>query len=473
MASQETLDVVILGASFAGLSVAHSLLNDIFPHLRTFDGAPCYRAVLVAPSSHLYWNIAAPRALVSPALVPFEDLFSLVTQGFEHYSPEEFIFIQGAARLIDTATRQVTITLTSKPAVDLGKPISSTLPSGRTAARSKGSAIKTLTYHALIFATGSSADSPLLSLHGPHENTLAALDEFHKRLRTANSIVVVGGGPSGVETAGQLAVYFNSPSPKPLLARLGIRKAPDPLASDPPRRPKTITLLSGHDRLLPNLAAKYGQKAEQQLRRNHVHILHNTRLVAAAAAVDVDVSAPSGQTACHLNNDTTITADLHIACTGVKPNTSFLPPSLLNATGHIRTHSSSLRVDQAGPRVFALGDCAAYSTNRTADVFAALPVLAHNLRNDLRAHQLRLLYPPAGQGTGLADALEALVDRRFEGAEHCAKETVLVPCAKHGGVGVWEGLGVPSVVVHWLKGMDYRVGKVRGVVERGDNPYGN
>ncbi|OJD32983.1 fad-dependent pyridine nucleotide-disulfide oxidoreductase [Diplodia corticola] len=481
MVYQDALDIVVLGASFAGLSVAHNLLKNVIPSLQTFDGAPKYRVVLVTPSSHLYWNMAAPRALVSAELVPLDTMFSPVIKGFSNYSPEEFAFVQGTAGLIDTAQRKVSITLTTRPNVvdtdQRGSTVST--PTEKPTARTKGSVFKTLTYHALIFATGSSADSPLLSLHGPHEKTLAALKDFHKRLRNANSIVVVGGGASGVETAGQLAVYFNSTPPKPILARLGLRRPADPLACDPPRRPKTITLVSGHGRLLPDLAPKLGRKAEAKLRRNHVHVLHNIRLIAATETTATTDGArrPAGQTACHLNNDTTITTDVFVACTGVKPNTSFLPSALVDAAGYVRTHPSTLRVVEraAGssstgpPRVYAIGDCAAYSKNRTGDVYDAVPVLAHNLRNDLLAHELRLQYPPAGEGTGLRDRLEELVDRHFSPDP---TDTLLMPCTKRGGVGVLFDFGIPSALVHLLKGRDYRIGKAKGVVERGINPYG-
>lgn len=461
MANQGTLDVVVLGASFAGLSVAHNLLRNVFPNLQTFERAPKYRVVLVAPSSHLYWNLAAPRALVSASLVPIDTMFSPVMKGFENYSPEEFIFIQGTAGLIDTAQRQVSITLTTRPnLVDPNHHESF----GSTSTEKTPTRTKTLIYHSLILATGSSTDSPLLSLHGPHEQTLAALNDFHKRLRAADSIVIVGGGASGVETAGQLAVYFNGTNSRSILARLGLYKAADPLSGDSPPKPKTITLLSGHDRLLPSLAPKLGRKAEKKLQRNHVHVLHNIRLIAATEAAD------AGQTACHLNNNTTITADVFVACTGVKPNTSFLPSRLVNAAGYVATHPSTLRVEQpgVGPRVYAIGDCAAYSRNRTVDVYDAVPVLMHNLRNDLIAHELRLQYPPAGEGTGLQDRLGELVDKHFSPNP---KDTLLMPCTKRGGVGIWSSFRVPSPLVYLMKGRNYKVGKAKGVVERGANPY--
>ncbi|KAL1644390.1 hypothetical protein SLS58_004304 [Diplodia intermedia] len=396
------------------------------------------------------------------------DIVVLVIKGFENYSPEEFFFVQGTAELIDTAQRKVSITLPVKPNMEetgYHQPTVSTATEKITT-KAKDSRTKTLIYHALILATGSSTDSPLLSLHGAHENTIAALKDFHKRLRNANSIVIVGGGASGVETAGQLAAYFNGTPPKPMLALLGLRKKAVDL---PARKPKAITLISGHDRLLPKLAPKFGLEAEAKLRRNNVHVLHNVRMVAATEAAAAAGATGQRMACCHLSNETTMAADLFVACTGVRPNTSFLPAALVDAAGHVETHPSTLRAEQAGPRVYAVGDCAAYSRKRTADVYDAVPVLLHNLRNDLLAHELRLQYPPAGEGTGLQDRLEELVDRHFSPNPDGA---LLLPCSKWGGVGTLFNCRIPSALVYLLKGRDYRVGKAKGVVERGSNPYG-
>jgi hypothetical protein len=67
--TREPLNVVVLGASFAGLGAAHQFLDDVLPSLSTFEDAPTYRLVLISPSTHLYWNISAPRTLVSDQLV--------------------------------------------------------------------------------------------------------------------------------------------------------------------------------------------------------------------------------------------------------------------------------------------------------------------------------------------------------------------------------------------------------------------
>ncbi|OCL09706.1 FAD/NAD(P)-binding domain-containing protein, partial [Glonium stellatum] len=334
--------IIVLGGSFAGLSAAHHFLDHVIQQLSTFEGAPRYRVILVSPSTHLYWNICAPRALVSADLIPVESAFVPIEPGFSRHPFNEFTYMQGAATAIDTSARTVTVILASE-------------------ATTKHSVLQTLPYHALILATGSSAYSPLYSLHGSYEKTTAELRSFHARLETAQSVLIVGGGPSGVETAGQLATYFNR------------RPAP--------RTPKTITILSGSEQLLPKLAPGIGHKAAKKLKSLGVHVVHNIRQVGSS-------ENPDGSTNCHLNNDMTITADVVIAATGVYPNTSYLPTSMLDEAGYIVTDPEVLRVygHGVGERVYAIGDCASYSKNYVLDVYEAVPILMHNLCNDLLAH---------------------------------------------------------------------------------------
>jgi hypothetical protein len=50
--------IVILGASFAGLAVAHSLLKS------TASGVKGLKVIVVGPNTDLYWNIGSVRAIV-------------------------------------------------------------------------------------------------------------------------------------------------------------------------------------------------------------------------------------------------------------------------------------------------------------------------------------------------------------------------------------------------------------------------
>ncbi|PSN74482.1 FAD/NAD(P)-binding domain-containing protein [Corynespora cassiicola Philippines] len=435
--SRQPLNIVILGGSFAGLAVAHHFLDHIIHQLSTFDGAPTYRVVLVSPSSHLYWNICAPRALVSPSLIHTEDAFIPIEPAFARHPFNEFAFMQGVATGIDTSAKQVTVELV------------------------RGSKAQTIAYHALVIATGSSTYSPLYSLHGTHEETSAEIRNLHRKLEVAGSVLIVGGGPSGVETAGQLATYYKQR-----------RRWPNDVEPDPK---KTITLLSGGDRLLPRLAPNIGKRAERKLRGLGVHVVHNLREISNIKNVD-------GSTSCILNDDIAVTTDVLISATGIYPNTGFLPTNILDQNGYVTTNTQTLRVHGlgVGDRIYAVGDCADYSKNYLLDIYEAIPHLMKNLHNDLLAHEYRLqtltsiidpksLAKMASIPTAKARRkIEALQDSHFEPNP---TDLQLMPITRFGGVGVVFNVRVPGFLVYLVKGRNYRMGKAKEAVGRGKDPY--
>lgn len=446
----EPLNIVVLGASFAGLSVAHFFLDNTVNRLRTTMQAPNYRLIIVSPSTHIYWNIGAPRALVAPGLISQDDAFIPIEPGFHRHRGAKFHLLQGEAQSLDVSARTVTVELfgltAQKRAGNVLKRAS--VATTKSPVASMNPKVQTFPYHALIMATGTSAHSSLLSLHGPHLNTIGALNQFHAQIPGAKSIIICGGGPSGVETAGQLATYLNYSNTHSL-----------PFVRSKIKQPKKIILISGSSRCLPHLKESVGRKAEQELLKLGVEIVHNLRVVAANEGFDL-----TGQTRVVLSNDTTITADLYVACTGVAPNTSYVPPALLNSASYIETNPDTMRVDAAGPRVFAVGDVASYSQNYVLDVYAAVPVVMHNLLNDLVAHELRLASPYGGN----QDKIDAMWDAQFV---QRAIDSQLCPITRFGGVGVLLGYRVPSFMVFLLKGRDYRVHKAKAVVVNGNNPY--
>jgi NADH dehydrogenase FAD-containing subunit len=483
--SKEPFNIVILGGSFAGLSAAHNFLRTTINELGTTRIAPKYRVVLVSPSTHFFWNIGAPRSIVSPTLLPTSQSFLPILDAFREYPKNRFSFVQGSVTGVDFKQRNVTINVIggiSSPILGFNDHWShGTKESGNSNTSRQTS--QTIPYHALIIATGTSADSPLLSLHGKHENTVAALDLFHSQLRDASSIIIAGGGPSGVECAGQLATFIKSKSgngSSNLKTRAGAdapretrrrRYSPSTILKSSRSRSKstqsnptestpvckTILLVSGNDRLLSNLPPRIADRAEKKLKQLGVSIMHNTRLLSAQ-------ELPSRVTRCILSNDISITCDLFIAATGVHPNTQFLPPELLDASGYIFTDPEYLRVDRAGDRVYAIGDCASYSRNCIMDVYDSIPVLLQNLKNDLLAFELKT-YHPFGSGD---EQLKKLKDRKYV---QNPTTTQLIPISKFGGVGVIVGYRVPGFLVWLLKGQDYRIGKARLTVGTGRNPY--
>jgi NADH dehydrogenase FAD-containing subunit len=494
------VNIVILGASYAGLLTAHTFLRQALPQLCTTRTAPAYRVVLIAPSTHLYWNVAAPRAIADPAVLHgkagagakrkkerggrrsggrglavegadggSEPLFKPFLPAFADYPSTVFEFIQGEATGISLTQRTVTITPTVPDPPDATS-------SGRSSARisrvsrittssaSSAAAAKlqeqrkprTMTYHALVVATGASAHSELLSLHGPHERTARALAAWHRGLRGASSVIVVGAGPSAVECAGQLATVVGRVRRK--RAGSKVRKSGDKAKEAEKEKGEgakldsiNVTLISGNETLLPGQDEKVGAEAEKQLKSLGVNIMHGVRLITAQ-------ELPSRSTRCVLSNDLTIACDLLVAATGAEPNTRFLPDHILDASSYVAVDRLYMRVPRGGSRVYAVGSCCGgFDRMSLTDIVKSVSVLVHNLRNDLWEFEIRTQNPFGGG----EDRLEALKDVWFR---QDLNTTMLCPITRWGGVGVSRGFRLPGILVWLLKGRNYDLKRAKKVV---------
>ncbi|EME82166.1 uncharacterized protein MYCFIDRAFT_138722 [Pseudocercospora fijiensis CIRAD86] len=426
----EPLNIIILGASFGGLSCAHHFLDTTLEQLsKTKDAGLTYRLILVGPSTHIYWNIGAPRAIVKSGLVKSEDQFLPIEPGFHKDRAKNFTIIQGKCVSMDATSRTVSI--------EWGK--MADLPK-----------IQTLPYHALIMCTGTSARSELLSLHGQYLETEAALNRIHQQIHHAKSIVVCGGGCSGVEVAGQLATYLNYKRHFPFRQKSS--------------NPKKITLLSGGTTLLKEVSAlgkpEICKKAEKQLKSLGVVVRHNIRVTSHESWFD-----QTGATRITFEDGTTHITDVYIDCTGVEPNSDFAPEAIKSRNGYILTNNKTLRVDVAGERVYALGDVASYSKNYVLDVYHGVPVVMQNLLNDLLLHRWKTANPDSDH----REKFEALEQKEFDA--DLPKNSQICPITKFGGAGILGGLKLPSFAVWGLKGRNYVVHKAKMVVVDGGNPY--
>lgn len=167
--------IVILGSSFAGVSTAHRLLKQA---PKTGD----VKIILVGPNTHLFWNLAIPRAIV-PGQFSDEKLFRAIAPGFKQYSADRFEFINGTAERLNVESKAVVV------------------------ATAGGE--KTIGYDMLILATGSRAKGDVpLKLEESYEATQKALHDIQDRVKKANSIVIGGAGPTGVETACELGFEY-------------------------------------------------------------------------------------------------------------------------------------------------------------------------------------------------------------------------------------------------------------------------
>lgn len=388
-----TKDIVILGGSYGGISTAHYLLKHALPQL------PDHRIILVSPSTQILCRPACPRALISDEMLPQHKLFVNIAAVFAQYPEGKFKFIHGAATKVNHSDRTVAISLHDGNA-------------------------ETLAFHALVIATGASTPSPLLSLNRDETFLRESWKSFRQALPRAKSIVIAGGGPAGIETAGELGEHLNG--------RAGC-------FSSKPSNPKvSITVVTSGAQILPLLRPSIAQKAEEYLAQVGVTIIKNTRVETISPADAGTSTNPTAPATVQLSDGKSLDADLYIPATGTSPNTAFLDPALVAPDGRVDCNAGTLRVEQAGPRVYALGDAAAAARPAVHLILDAIPVLGANVKRDL------LL------ATGSEAA--AVEDRTYK---EDGSETQMVPIGTSKGVGAAKGYLMPSFAVWLIKGRDY------------------
>lgn len=388
----ETRNIVVLGGSFAGLSAAHHILKHTIPKLQQKKDAK-YELHIVDPSTHFWWRLAAPREMCAEKDMPHSKTFVPIKDGFKQYTNlKDTIFChQAEVTSLDPESR----TLTLK------------------AGESDPETPSTLSYYALVIATGTRSPTPLTTLQGDHNTTIRALDEMNAALPKAKSIIVGGGGPIGVETAGELGSNLTH---KP-----------------------TITLITSGSKLLPVLRPSLSTKAENQLSKLGVKVIYNKKITSHTPPAEG--SEGSAQTTIHLADGETLTCDLYIPAVGVTPNTAFLPPSALSTTpknaNYLATDPTTLRIPSLGARVYALGDAGGYDSGGILNLYAAVPIFGANFQHDLF------------KDNGVSGAVG---ERKLN---FKPGETQLVPVGPKTGVGAFSGWQMPGFAVAMAKGKDY------------------
>lgn len=394
-----TETILIIGGSFAGIGAAHYCFKHVIPQLPKKDGVT-YNLTMVNPSKDLYWRFAAPRACASKELMPPNKIFYPIEPSFA-YASENFKFVQGSATHVDPA----------------GQIVSVTTATGEQ---------QSIPYTALIIATGWNTPSPLFTQTTDATELESIYDSFQSRLKTAKTVAIGGGGPVGVETAGEISEILNG---KPGL-----------LASAPKNPKAEMKLFTGDKKLLPVLRESIGRTAQQYLKRLGCEVVYDTRVISATKLGDEE----DAKTLVELSNGETMEVDIYIDATGMRPNTGFLPKEWLDNRNRLACNPKTLRVEHesAGPRIYVVGDVGSYTRGGVIDLDDAVPVACTNLRTDLIAH----LTSDAPGG-----------DRHYTPN---LKEQQVVPIGTQKGVGAFGGYKLPSAMVRMIKGRDYLVGQL-------------
>ncbi|TPX09663.1 uncharacterized protein E0L32_009136 [Thyridium curvatum] len=293
--------IVVLGAGLGGIPITHWLMKHQVPTNKDL------KVVLVSPTSELFWNIAAPRAVL-PGALPDDKVFYPIASNFAKYPQHEsqFEFIVGKAEALDPTSQTVTV------------------------AEVPGGAHRSVRYDTLVVATGSSAraDMPWKSL-GSTQETKEALRKLQKAIGAAKHIVVAGGGQTGSELAGELGSEY---------AAKGLKQVTFVIDDDLP--------------LTADARRDVRQAIASRLESFKVRIVRSARVTAS--------SVEGGKTVLELTSrdggkkQQSLEADLYLPTVGLVPNSDFAPSSMLDAQGRFK-QTASLRAEGFG-NVFVLGD---------------------------------------------------------------------------------------------------------------------
>ena len=189
-----------------------------------------------------------------------------------------------------------------------------------------------------------------MKLIGNHEDTLKSLHSLQDKIAAAKTIVIAGGGATGVETSGELGFKYGDT--------------------------KDIHLITGADRLLPSVREDVGADAKTELEKLHVKVKTGTKITSTQSV--------GAQTKLTLSDGKTMTADVYLPTIGLFANTSFLPKTLLAANGDVKV-DAYFHVE-GYTDVFAAGDAANAQAKSVLNAAAQTTSLAANLDKVLTGH---------------------------------------------------------------------------------------
>ncbi|KAH9427264.1 hypothetical protein MCOR02_012386 [Pyricularia oryzae] len=282
--------VVILGGSYAGVLAAHTLLN---------KHKTC-KVVLVSKNSHFYWNIASVRAII-PGVIQDEQILQPLSKALSHYPEERWELIVGGAEASDFAAKTVTI------------------------APGDGGASRTLTYDHLVLATGANTAGDQIvpwKAHGTYEELVQGLRDTAESVKNASSVVVAGGGSTGVELAGEIGYEYG--------------------------KTKEVWLVTGDKELLAGDIT--ASSALSELTKLNVKVRFESRVQSTEKTEDGKIKVT------FVGGGEPIVTDVYLPTMGLIPNTQYIDPKFLNERKYVAV-DEFYRVKGGGAEgVWAAGD---------------------------------------------------------------------------------------------------------------------
>lgn len=342
----QNVHVVIVGGGFGGIAAAQHLKHQGVPFM------------LIDILDAFHHNIASLRASVQSGFakktfIPYKETFGLN-------------FLQGRVIRIDTETQTAVL--------DNGKEVR---------------------YSHLILCTGMSGPFP--GKHNAVENYQSAIqkyEDFLNEIQAANTILVVGGGTTGVEMAAEVKTEFPN---------------------------KKVILIHPREELAdPELLPSVKEQAKQVLLEKGVELLLGQKV---SNMDELEFNKCRNGMVVKTSKNEQVTTDMVICCTGNKINSEAYRSALsasLAETGALKVNKH-LQVD-GFDSVYAVGDCA--NVNE--------PKLAYH----------------AGLHAGVAatNIIKSLSGKALTSYQP-GNVTMLVAMGRDDGVGQFNGYKLPRCVV--------------------------
>ncbi|KAL7951742.1 FAD/NAD(P)-binding domain-containing protein [Trichoderma barbatum] len=288
---ERTRNIVIVGASFAGYRVAQIIAQNLPPR------SP-YRVVVIEPNSHFQFTWVLPRFCVvqgheHKAFIPYGGYLTGATEGSFRWIKDKVIDIDGT-----------TVKLQDSDEV--------------------------IPYEFLAIATGSGVEYGLPSRVNNTDKLegMKLLQEMQKRIKSAQTVAVIGGGAAGVEVATDAKALY-----------------PD----------KHIILIHSRSAVMHRFGEGLQTAAREGLERLGVELILDERVM----------YQDTGVGAITLRSGRTVKCDLYINCMGQKPFSGVianLSPNSISSTGHIKVKPTLQISDDSLPNVFTCGDVAETNT---------------------------------------------------------------------------------------------------------------
>ncbi|XP_036979553.1 apoptosis-inducing factor 2 [Acanthopagrus latus] len=356
--SVEGVHVVVVGGGFGGIAAAQQLKSRGLSF------------TLIDMRDAFHHNVAALRASVLPGFarrtfIPYAETFG-------------DSFVQGRVERVDTDTQTVV------------------LQGGRE-----------IQFSHLILCTGTDGAFPgKFNTVASYQTAVEKYDDFIQQVQAADSVLVVGGGSTGVEMAAEIKTEY--PDKKVVLIHSRIALADPELLPAVRQQAKEVLLQKGVELLLGQKVSNLSDLQLNVTRRN------------------TEVTTDKGDT---------LNTDLIVCCTGLKVNCAAYESSFsgsLAANGALKVNDH-LQVN-GFTNVFAVGDCADVNEPKMAyhaGLHAAVAV--SNIANSLSGKKLT--------------------------SYHTGNVTMLLAMGRDDGVGQFNGWQLPRFLVTLGKSRDLLVWK--------------